>query len=437
MESKSSDPRCFGTFRLFLFGTVVTTFCGQPLQGENFDSRFFSSAAKQRAFVTHIEAIFKSEQDPKNAQRRYQIAKRASAKDPRLDYAMGLVLFKQFEYDKADTRFEQAMANQHAVYLPAWQATIVMHLMQSNREEFLRDSVKLAKLTTDPNVEWVGEDRPQAAAAWLGEIDAFIELPKVEFLEPDAITQFTQQIQAAISPSHLLYWTLGKQKFLRKYEDFQQEIEQQQQEVKNQIENTSDKRTTALETRRKAIEQEKEATQRSTVEWKAWYDKQMDQTKKQLDVLRRDYTVLESVAKRLSKIILETQFEMGQLQTVVNLERRPRSGNQLSANQIAMEEHRNQLFRFQLQYAALEQRGFQIMVRARQVMLARQTAARKFQQATGQILQRDQMLTRWQNTVQKSTLKAVAKANDADPIQALEKRLTAATSYFPIDFERE
>lgn len=438
MESTFFGLGHFRVGRILLFSGLVSTFLAQTTRAADFDSRFFSSAAKQRTFLTQIEAIMDANRDVEKAQRHYQIAKRSTTKDPRLEYAAGLVLFHQFEYDKAGTQFDAATDNKHAVYLPAWQAKIVLHLMQSNREAFLTDSLQLAKLAADDRVEWIGTGQPQVAAGWLGEVMAFLALPKVEFLKPEDLSPHDQQIQAAISPALLLYWTLGKQKFRRKYEAFQQEIAQQQEQVKDQIEDTADKRTTRLDERRKEIEQQKQAAQRSATEWQAWYDKQMERTKKRLDSLQKDYNALEAVAKRLNAIILQTQYEIGQLQTLVNLQgRTQRPGAGLTDNQIALGEHQEQLVRYQLQYFALEQRGTQLMVQARHVMLARQAAAKQYQQATGQIAKRDQTLTRWKNLVQKSALKAVAKANDTDPIEALEKRLAAATSYFPIDFETE
>lgn len=437
MESKFAHPSRL-VAGLLLFVSLVAAFLVQPLKAGNYDSRLYASAAKQQAFATQIEAILKAERDTNIALRHYQIAKRATGKDPRSDYAMGLILFNQFEYDKAGTQFEAAAKNEHAAYLPAWQAVIVLDLMQSNRESLLADTLKLAKLAADDRVEWIGADQSQAAAAWLGEVDAFLELPDVAFLADEELSEHLDQMQQAISPSLFLNWALGKQKFHRKHQAFKQDIDRQQQQVKDQMENTSDKRTAKLDQNRKEIEQKKDATQRSAAEWKAWYDKQMDQTKKQFDLLQRDYAMLDTVAKRLSAIILRTQFEVGQTESLVNRDarsRRRRGG--LSTNQVALGQREQDLLRYRLQYFALEQRGMQLMAQARQVMMARQSAANRYQQATGEITKRDQALTRWNNMVQKSTLKAVAKANDTDAIEALEKRLTTATSYFPLDFETE
>ncbi|MCA9067746.1 MAG: hypothetical protein KDA84_02405, partial [Planctomycetaceae bacterium] len=300
MESKSFFLGSFRASPIFFGGGLFFVFLVLDLGAADFDSRFFSSAAKQRAFQTQIEAILNAEDDIKLADRHYQVAKRTNAKDPRLEFAAGLVLFNQFEYDKAGTQFETATVNQQAIYLPASQARIVLHLMQTNRDAFLADTLNLTKLAADVQTEWIGSDQPQAAAGWLGEVMAFLALPKVEFLKPEELSQHEQQVQAALSPTMVLYWTLGKQKFQRKYEAFKLEIEEQQQQVKDQIESTSDKRTSRLDERRKKIEQQKESARRSAAEWRTLYDKQMDKTKKQLSRIQRDYTALETVAKRLS-----------------------------------------------------------------------------------------------------------------------------------------
>jgi hypothetical protein len=170
----------------------------------------------------------------------------------------------------------------------------------------------------------------------------------------------------------------------------------------------------------------------------------MKGTQTQLATLQKDYTVLEAAATKLNGIIGKLQFEIGQLQTVsqqtMNQSRRSPAGAGFGSPSnletvIALKQQ--DLLGYQLRYAALEQKALAVVAQARKVLALRQQAAVKYKNATGQLVRRDQTLARWEEFVEKSSLKAADKANKTDPLEALEKRLTMVTSYFPLDFESE
>ncbi len=156
------------------------------------DPRLFPSPEQQRAYAAVLEELLELHQNPSTAERQYQLAKGQNAKDPRADYAMGLVMLKHFEYDEAGKCFQAATKGERIQFLPAWQARIHLDLLQKDREEFLRDTLELAKLVAKPNAEWIGTDQPLRAATWLGQVFEYLKLPGVDFLEP---AQQTAQVE--------------------------------------------------------------------------------------------------------------------------------------------------------------------------------------------------------------------------------------------------
>ncbi len=169
----------------------------------------------------------------------------------------------------------------------------------------------------------------------------------------------------------------------------------------------------------------------------------MKQTESQFKQLQRDFAALDTVARKMNGIIAQTQFEIGQLTTIMQIQQRNQRSSrgagqsQTYAGNVLLGQRQQELLRYQLQYAALEQKAMSLMAQARQVLAARQQAAIKYKNATGEIVRADKTLDRWKKTLEKSSIKAAAKPNDADLLEGVEKRRTMVSSYFPLDFDAE
>lgn len=418
---------------------------GVPLPAQetnsSHDPRLFQSPEQQRTLAAGLEKLLAPDQGLSTAQRQYQAAKSQNPKDPRSDYAMGLVLLNRYDYDGAGQLFQAATQGDRIHYLPAWQAVIHLDLLQKDRERFLRDTLELAKLAANPQTEWIGKDQALAAAGWLGEVFEYLKLPRVDFLEPDQLTAHAEKLTELMTPELVGAWVDGQPKLRQKYARVFNETRQQQQQAKAEIEHTANRKTAELTDRKQDLDEKQEDVRKSTQEWKAWHDKQMKQTQTQLKTLQRDFAMLDAAARRLNGIMTQLQLEVGQLQTLVQLERNQQRANQRglppSRDQLLLAQRQQEFLRHQLQYAALEQKALSLMAQARQVVAVQQQAASKYKNATGQIGRRNQTLDRWKKVVENSSLKAAAKAQDTDPLEALEKRRTMVASYFPLDFDTE
>ena len=423
------------------------------------DPRLFQSPQEQRALAADLQKLLDPEQDVSKAKRQYQFAKGRHPQDPRVDYAMGLVLLKHFDYEEAGKQFQAATEGDRIQYLPAWQAVIHLDILQKDREHFLADTLKLAKLAANPNAEWVGKDQPLGAAAWLGEVCEYLKLPGVDFLEPAQHTAHVEKLTELMTPEQVAAWVEGQPKLRGKFVRLFNEIRKQQQEMKAEIEQTANRKTARLTDRKKDINQKKDDARKSEAEWKAWYDKQMKQTESQLKTLQKDFAALDTVARRLKGLMAQTQLEIGQLGAALQLQqqnggtanrtRQFRANvttqirakvttiNNMTSIDLIFGQRQQELLRYQLQYAALEQKGRLLTAQARQVVALRQQAALQYKNATGEIVRADKTLDRWEKVVEKSSLKAAAKAENADPLEALEKRRMLVSSYFPLDFDTE
>ncbi len=428
------------TCGLVLF--VLTTALAAQEKNASHDPRLFPSAEEQQTFADNVKQLFDSHEDLSKARRQHQSAKRRHPRDPRPDYAMGLVLLKEFEYEEAGKQFQAAAKGDAVHYLPAWQAVIHLDILQKDREGFLRDTFELAKLAADPGAEWIGTNQPRAAATWLGEVCEYLKLPGVDFLKPDQQTAHVEKLTELMTPEMVAAWVEGQPKLRQKYVRVFNEIHQEQQQMKQKLEQSADRKTAALSGRQQELDEKQDDARKSATEWKAWYDKHMKQTETQLKTLQRDYAALDAAARRLSGIIAQTQFEIGQLSTVMQLQQQNQGSRAVSLRQantrnILLGQRQQELLRYQLQYAALEQKAMSLTAQARQVLSARQQAAIQYKNATGEIVRTDKTLDRWKKTLEKSSIKAAAKADEADPVAALEKRRTMVSSYFPLDFDTE
>ena len=407
------------------------------------DPRLFQSPEQQQAYKKVLEELLDPGQIPGKAQQKYQIAKSQNGKDPRSHYAMGLVLLKHFDYDEAGKCFQSATAGDRMQYLPAWQARIHLDLLQKDRDSFLRDTLELAKLVANPDVEWIGTDQPLEAATWLGQVYEYLKLPGVDFLEAAQRTAQVEKLTELLTSQQVAAWVEGQPKLRQKFARVFNEIRQEQQQMKQKLQQSATRKTTALSERKQDLNEKQDDARKSAVEWKAWYDKQMKTTESQLKTLQHDFAALDTVARKLNGIITQTQFEVGQLTTIMQLQQRnqrsarSQAGSRPTAGSILLAQRQQELLRYQLQYGALEQKSISLTAQARQVLAVRQQAAIKYKNATGEIVRTDKNLDRWKKTLEKSSIKAASKADGADASEALEKRRTMVSSYFPVDFDTE
>src|SRR5579872_3708050 len=101
------------------------------------------------------------------AQKSFAEARRLAPRDPRVDYALGLVLVRQSHLEEAITRFEAAIENDKS-YWPAWQAAIWARLAANRYEPGLKRLDEYAQAVEEAETRDAVSEAQRDAANWIG-----------------------------------------------------------------------------------------------------------------------------------------------------------------------------------------------------------------------------------------------------------------------------
>ncbi len=181
------------------------------------------------------------------------------------------------------------------------------------------------------------------------------------------------------------------------------------------------------------LDQKTESLKMSADQWKTWLNERAGKADEELKTLEEDYKALQQAAEGVSQLIQQTQLDAGRYQTELAV--RGILGRDAD-QQPAMIQLRQEWTKYQVQYQTLEQRASGLLQQARTLMASRALAVKKYQQATGKIVQETQALSLWKKNVEEAS----SKIESRDPKSAeksLTKRLSMPASFFELDEKAE
>lgn len=401
----------------------------------------FRTSGELAVYVRHVREILDADVQPNQdalraIQKRLTAARRLCRDDPRLEYACGLVLLKHWQHQEAAEHFEKAVQTGRFVYLPAREAHLRTRLLLKDENEVLSALAELARAVQNPNTHWRNQNERSEAANLIGRVMEYLSLPEVTFIDSAAVARHEKLIENRLDAATEKSYRDGRRFTAQKHQDLLGKIEQTRAPAEARHQQDADEKLAEIEQREQTLERQGEDLQLNREEWQAWLDKRLDEADKQLKLLQQDYRVLDTAARSVSARIAEIQVEITRLQVRLNFEkRRHRRQSPLS---VALLQRQQELLKYQGQFNLLKQQALGVVSRAGTVLDRRNAAVRRFQQATGDLAQREESLETWLKALQQSALK-VSEQAAAQPmgIRLLSKRLSLPSTYFAFDFEAE
>ncbi|MBC8113031.1 MAG: hypothetical protein H7062_01515, partial [Candidatus Saccharimonas sp.] len=369
-----------------------------------------------------------------DAQRRYETLRSDSQNDPRIDYALGLVYLRQLKNKEAQTQFLLATKRTGEPYWPAWQALIWTHGTAKETtvayERLTEMAKRLVKLDNAPELDAVAEQ-----VDWIGQSMAAFE----------KMGETTKAREAWMRQDETLR-ELFAGKLLGAYNSGLEEVHTRHALLEDDIRTTRDKTLEKREQERiekqskvgkdlESTKEKRDGLKKTAEEWKKILDDQLLNFDKQLSRLERDHTFLE----KRGQSIVESQIQLGREMTL--LQQRASAGNQPNNQFGTQTNYEAQMDQLQLQKVRYQAEYDQTLVAAQQVtqkaqglIQQRNGVVQQYQKATGQLVQQDASLDKWQGRLKKDTEKLKAPADDKVPAVTNKiKQVRSFRTYIELD----
>lgn len=374
----------------------------------------------------------------KDAQKLLAQARKTAPGDPRIDYANGLVLFKQGQVKPATAQFEAAVTREGAAYWPAWQTAIWALLADKQYEPGLKRLDEFAAIVRQAEKPEEVSEVQREAARWMGQLlEAFSHLPEARKLD-DLLAE--HQVKVLDTLGDKLSEALEEGRELMRARQF--ELDQAAGVAKSNAERKKTLRdqdkSEKIEKGLEGADKEKEDAKKSEAEWKKWLDDMLAASDKQLGQLEKDYNALDQRSQSLfqSYTLAGTQLTALQLsmspQNLKNLN--TQAVNNLQEQYVACQ---NQMLGYQVEYNMTLGKMSDVSDRGAQAMQARAQGIKRYEEATGQLVKKAKDLDKWTARM-KSEKKKLVTQKSAAKKGAPEKKLPVSLkTMLPINLEQE
>jgi hypothetical protein len=372
----------------------------------------------------------------KAAQKHYEAAQDQSGGDPRVEYAYGLVLLKQLKNKEALAQFQAATKQAGPEFWPAWQALVWSHLVAKDYAEgYLRlteFAKRLAGSTSDLSER-------QQSAEWIGQVIAALQKSVDTVKQREALVREDETLKeilgAALGPS----LARGKSSVNSLHELMEEDVQQtREQALAKEAKEQAEKQAQVAKDLEASAEK-KESLKKSAEEMKKYLDDQLISYDKQLSRLERDYEFLQKRVLSLSASQVQTTME---IQLLSNVPSNNRSPTQNTLNQNVADQRRALLealmFRYQVELDQTLAGTVAVSQRAQMLVGQRAAAVKQYERSTGQILQQESSLEKWQERLKTDGEKVKASPKGKSvPVANKIKQARSFRTYVNLDLNLE
>lgn len=376
------------------------------------------------------------------ALRRYQAAQLIQ-KDPENDYAYALVLLRLTKNKEAVPILAQATRARH---VSAVQAEVALLLAQKQWTVAAERMERVAGWLNDGQpLLPANADRTQLTE-WLGRAVSTGQLISTQATDVQRFQKVDQAIRAKLTDADRAAYSNGFDAVIT--------LEEQLATTADDVEKTA---TARLEAEREAeklrLKNEQTQTQGNrenlkltAEEWKKTLDGKLADFAKQLGLLEKEWNGLDQRRQSLERSITLAQNEQQILSNQAKQIRRDADGDRLSAfDQRQLAQIDQELLRREQQIFGYQQDRNQTLTTMNQqyqqalgVIQQRQVLVNDYEKATGQLVQKDESLKKWNDRLQKKekTLSEPPKGKPA-AVAAIDQKRKTVSTFLPTDWEGE
>ncbi len=374
----------------------------------------------------------------KSAQRQYDSAKDQAPKDPRVDYAYGLVLLKQLKNKEALEHFQLATAVDGAEFWPAWQALAWSHFIAKDYSSGYSRLTEFAKRLSRSPADLVEREQE---AEWIGRVLAALQKSVDTVKQREALLREDETLAEILGPALNPAVARGKSSVHAMHALMEGDVQQAREIAQAKEEKELAEREKQVAKDFEASTEKREALKKTAEDAKKYMDQQLATFDKQLTRLERDYEFLQKRVMSITASQLQLGTEMNLLsQQAGALSNNNRGGNGQLAQvyQQRMNVLEIQQIRYQLDMDQTLGSTMAVSQRAQMVVGQRSAAVRQYERATGQIVQQDSAIDKWQDRLKKDgeKLKEQPKPK-AGPVANKIQQARSFRTYVDLDLIQE
>ncbi|MBS0205566.1 MAG: hypothetical protein JSS49_21900 [Planctomycetes bacterium] len=371
----------------------------------------------------------------KQARRSYVAALDESKGDPRVEYALGLVLVKQLKNQEAVSHFQKAAHQSGSDYWPAWQALIWSHFVA---RDYARgyDRVKAyARRMVDPQSPTDMSERRQSAE-WIGQVIAALQKSVDTVKQREALLNVDEELKDILGPDLVSSMDRGKINVNSLHSAMEEDVQQTREQALDKQKKEAAEKEAQLAKDLEASAEKREALKKTAEDQKKYLDERLAECDKTLKRLERDYEFLQkrTLSITLSQAQLNTEMatldqQVANLSSNSNNSRSPSSNGNLLANAYRqrMAVLEVQILRYQVELDQTLGSAMVVSKQAQFVVGQRVAAIRQYERATGQLVQEDSKLDHWQDRLKKDGEKL--KTPPKGKSQAVANKIKQARSF--------
>jgi hypothetical protein len=366
--------------------------------------------------------------DLKRVDRRIEQAVVRYSDAPCLHFAHGLILQDRLLRKEAAEEFATAVRLDRSCG-PAWRSLIQFRLTEKEPDRLCDDLVEFAEALAKSRLDWRATERHELAV-WLGRVHGFLLLDEVQIVSREALNHNLAIVHRRLPQVLHSDYEAGLQKLSTDYDKLLTDIELEIAGDESKTARKTADKLTELKERRQEIKRKSNTAALTKEQWESWLKEQLTTTGKRLEELKQDYEKLEAADRKLISLDLQTELDRQRLRTEYGLQGIAGADIDRQPGVLRMEQER---LRYANERLSLQQQAVRVKSAARANIVARADAIRRYEQATGDIREEDATLTRWQQAINRSTLKVKEKAASTASRKRLLRKLSLPTTYFEVD----
>lgn len=375
----------------------------------------------------------------KEARRLYESALSLSKNDPRVDYAFGLVLLKQVKNKEAMSQFQQAVNSSGSTYLPAVQALIWMNFVAKDYPAGYEQLRSYAKRVATSEME---TSEKEQAAEWIGQVLAALQMSVDSIKQRDTLKREDEAVTGLLGTSLKSALSDGRVRVHSLHALMEGDIQQAREiaQAKEQKER-ADKEAQVAKNLESSAEK-REELKKSSEDSKKAFEQQIAAFDKQLARLERDYDFLQKRVLSLTASQIQINGEMALL-SQQSTSAQPRNANPFGQQQLAQAYQQRmslleaQAFRYQFELDQTLASTINLSQRAQVVAGQRTATVRQYERLTGQIVQQDSALDKWQERLKKDGEKLKEQPKPKGAVTNKVQQVKSFRTYVDLDLNLE
>ena len=360
------------------------------------------------------------------SERLYQSLKNEAPKDPRIDYAQGLVLWKQMKNKDAQALFLAATQAPAGPYLPAWRALIWTCFVAKSDDVGYARLFQFAKLVA--NQDRASLPSKDAEAIWIGNVMAALELTLDTNQRREAWLQAQDKLTEILGQELMQAYLSGKAEVHARHSLLEAEIYQAREKAKQQREQQLEKKQLRLQKSLESVQQKRESLKKSKAEMRETYTERVAEYQKRMERLEKDY----DLAERRTATLMSSIALIDQQVTILQETRRQQNPTTVNRTDQAVALLMNQRAIINTEFMRAVAATEQIAASAQLLTQAQAEFVETYQQTTGEIVAEDANAEKWKERTLKQAgelKKAEAQAKAGDKALVPKAKIQLAKSF--------